>query len=194
MRSAKITRTTKETDIIAKLNIDGESKIDIDTGIGFFDHMLTALAVHAGWDLTLKCKGDLYVDSHHTIEDCGITLGQALNEILNDKSGIMRYGNAAIPMDETLVSAAIDISGRPYCVFNCDFTYQKIGEMDTQMVEEFFKAFSFNAKITMHINLMYGTNDHHKAEACFKAVAHAIKQALSKNVDNTTVLSSKGML
>lgn len=193
MRSAKITRKTKETDILVELNIDGNSEVDIDTGIGFFDHMLTALAVHAGWNLKLKCKGDLQVDCHHTIEDCGIVLGKALNEALTDKSGIMRYGNAAIPMDECLAFAAIDVSGRPYCVFNCDFAFEKMGQMDTQMTEEFFKALAFNAQITLHINLMYGVNDHHKAEACFKAAAHAFKQALSKNADGT-VLSTKGVL
>ncbi|MBR6581447.1 MAG: imidazoleglycerol-phosphate dehydratase HisB [Ruminococcus sp.] len=193
MRKGEITRKTRETDIYILTELDGKGNSDIDTGVGFFDHMLTALSKHSGISMTIKVKGDLEVDCHHTIEDTGIALGQALNIALGAKSGIVRYGTAYIPMDEALAMCSLDLSNRPFLVFNCDFTNQSCGGYDLCMTEEFFRAFAFNAGITMHINLMYGTNDHHKAEAVYKAVAHALKAAVAYNADGTT-LSTKGVL
>lgn len=193
IRRGEITRKTRETDIYIVTELDGMGNSDIDTGVGFFDHMLTALSKHSGISMTIKVKGDLEVDCHHTIEDAGIALGQALNIALGDKSGIVRYGTAYIPMDEALAMCSLDLSNRPFLVFNCDFTNQSCGGYDLCMTEEFFRAFAFNAGITMHINLMYGSNDHHKAEAVYKAVAHALKAAVAYNADGTT-LSTKGVL
>ncbi|MDE6519055.1 MAG: imidazoleglycerol-phosphate dehydratase HisB [Ruminococcus sp.] len=193
MRTAEIIRKTSETDIYINIALDGKGISDIDTGIGFFDHMLTALSKHSGISITIKVKGDLHVDCHHTIEDTGIALGQTLNKALGDKSGIVRYGTAYIPMDESLAMCSLDISNRPFLVFNCNFTNQSCGGYDLCMTEEFFRAFAFNAGITMHINMMYGSNDHHKAEAIYKSVAHALKTAVSYNSDGST-LSTKGVL
>ena len=193
MRKSEIERVTKETQIKIKVSIDGKGKAEIDTGVGFFDHMLTALSVHSGISMSIKVKGDLHVDCHHTIEDTGIALGQALGQALGAKSGIMRYGTAYIPMDESLAMASLDLSNRPFLVFNCDFTDQRCGDYDLCMTEEFFRAFAFNAGMTLHINLLYGTNDHHKTEAVFKAVAHALKTAVAENKDGST-LSTKGVL
>ena len=192
MRNAALNRATRETDISVDLNLDGTGTAVIDTGIGFFDHMLTALAVHSGIDLSVTVDGDLEVDCHHTIEDTGIVIGMALGKALGDKSGICRYGTAFIPMDEALGFACLDISGRPFLVFDCDFSSPAIGEMDTQMVEEFFRALAFQAGITLHLRCEYGKNDHHKAEALFKAFAHALKQAVADNGGG--VLSTKGVL
>lgn len=194
MRKTEVVRKTKETDITLSLAFD-EAKpiVQINTGIGFFDHMLTAWAVHAGISLSVVCKGDLHVDCHHTIEDVGIVLGDALCKALGDKSGIARYGSFYIPMDEALGFASIDISGRPFLVFHADFTADRIGEMDTQMVEEFFRAVAFHAGFTLHLSVPYGANDHHKAEALFKAFAHALKAAAALNTDGS-VLSTKGVL
>lgn len=193
MRTATIERATKETQISVTIELDGKGRADIDTGIGFFDHMLTALSVHSGISMTVKVKGDLQVDCHHTIEDTGIVLGQALGQALGTKSGIVRYGTAYIPMDESLAMASLDLSNRPFLVFNCDFTNQSCGGYDLCMTEEFFRAFAFNAGMTLHINLIYGSNDHHKAEAVYKAVAHALKTAVTLNEDGAT-LSTKGVL
>ncbi|MBQ4539292.1 MAG: imidazoleglycerol-phosphate dehydratase HisB [Oscillospiraceae bacterium] len=193
MRKAEIKRTTKETDILLALDLDGNGKVEISTGIGFFDHMLTAFAVHSGVDLKVTCKGDLEVDGHHTVEDVGIALGQAFLEAVGDKAGIERYGSFMLPMDESLALAAIDISGRPYLVFDAAFTSPMIGDYDTQLTEEFWRAFAMNSKTTLHIKLMYGANDHHKAEAIYKAAAHAIKAAIAKNKDGA-LLSTKGCL
>lgn len=193
MREASINRTTKETDISVQVNLDGAGICNIDTGIGFLDHMLTALAVHSGMDLSVSVEGDLKVDCHHTIEDTGIVIGQALNHALGDKSGISRYGTALIPMDEALGFACLDISGRPFLVFDCSFAANAIGDFDTQMVEEFFRALAFHAGITLHLRCEYGKNDHHKVEALFKATAHALKQAV-KPLNNGEVLSTKGVL
>lgn len=193
IRRGEITRKTRETDIYIVTELDGKGNSDIDTGVGFFDHMLTALSKHSGISMTIKVKGDLEVDCHHTIEDTGIALGQALYIALGGKSGIVRYGTAYIPMDEALAMCSLDLSNRPFLVFNCDFTNQSCGGYDLCMTEEFFRAFAFNAGITMHINLMYGSNDHHKAEAVYKAVAHALKAAVAHNADGTT-LSTKGVL
>ncbi|MCR4863354.1 MAG: imidazoleglycerol-phosphate dehydratase HisB [Ruminococcus sp.] len=193
MRTAIIERATKETQISVTVELDEKGRADIDTGIGFFDHMLTALSVHSGISMTVKVKGDLNVDCHHTIEDTGIVLGQALGQALGTKSGIVRYGTAYIPMDESLAMASLDLSNRPFLVFNCDFTNQSCGDYDLCMTEEFFRAFAFNAGMTLHINLLYGSNDHHKAESVYKAVAHALKTAVTLNADGNT-LSTKGVL
>ncbi|MBP5431517.1 imidazoleglycerol-phosphate dehydratase HisB [Ruminococcus sp.] len=193
MRIGTIERQTKETQISVGVNLDGKGKAEINTGIGFFDHMLTALSVHSGISMKVNVKGDLDVDCHHTIEDTGIALGQALAKALGTKSGIARYGTAYIPMDESLAMASLDLSNRPFLVFNCEFTNQSCGDYDLCMTEEFFRAFAFNSGMTLHINLLYGTNDHHKAEAVYKAVAHALKTAVTENNDGST-LSTKGVL
>lgn len=192
-RTAEISRKTKETDIVVKLDLDGAPKAEISTGIGFLDHMLTALAVHGGFSLFVECKGDLYVDGHHTTEDIGIVLGQAFAEALGDKAGIMRYGNAFIPMDEALAFCALDISARPFLVFNAQFANERVGEFDTCLTEEFMRAFAFNAGITLHLRCEYGSNDHHKIEALFKALAYALKAAVRRNMDGS-VVSTKGVL
>lgn len=176
-RTAEIARKTKETDITVKVDLDGNGTYDIDTGIGFFDHMLSALSKHSGINMDIKCKGDLEVDAHHSVEDVGIVLGQAVCKALGDKVGIRRFGSCAVPMDEALGKAIIDISGRPFIVFDAEFSGDKCGEMDTQLFEEFFRSFAFNAGITLHISAPYGANDHHKAEAMFKALARALRQA-----------------
>ncbi len=193
MRTAEIARKTKETDINVFVKLDGEGKVSVDTGIGFFDHMLTAFGVHSGIDMQINVTGDLDVDNHHTVEDTGIVLGQAISKALGDKSGIARYGSAYIPMDEALGFCSLDISGRPFLVFNADFEGEKIGELDTCLVEEFFRAFAFNSGITLHISEIYGSNDHHICEALFKAVAHSFKIAISLNKSGE-VLSTKGVL
>lgn len=190
-REAIVTRKTKETDITASLKLDG-GEVKIDTGIGFLDHMLTALGVHGGFGLTLEAKGDLYVDGHHTAEDVGIVLGKAFCEALGDKGGIVRYGSAFIPMDEALGFCAVDISGRPFLVFNAEFVNEKIGELDACLIEEFMRAFAFNAGITLHLRCEYGKNDHHKAEALFKALAYALKTAVKQN--SGEIVSTKGVL
>lgn len=192
MRTASLKRQTKETDVSVTLNLDGKGEADIWTGVGFFDHMLTALCVHGGFDLSVSVSGDLNVDCHHTVEDTGIVLGQALKEALKDSGPICRYGSAFIPMDEALGFAALDVSKRPYLVFACDFKADKIGDMDTQMVEEFMRAFAFQAGITLHLKAEYGANDHHKAEALFKALAHSLKAAVALKEGET--LSTKGVL
>ncbi|MBQ1340474.1 MAG: imidazoleglycerol-phosphate dehydratase HisB [Ruminococcus sp.] len=193
MREATVERNTRETQISITVALDGKGTASIDTGIGFFDHMLTALSVHSGISMNIKVKGDLQVDCHHTIEDTGIAIGQALGKALGSKAGIVRYGTAYIPMDESLAMASLDLSNRPFLVFNCDFTNQSCGGYDLCMTEEFFRAFAFNSGMTLHINLLYGSNDHHKAEAVYKAVAHALKTAVSENADGST-LSTKGVL
>lgn len=194
MREAIIERKTNETDIKIGIHLDdNRSNCRIDTGIGFFDHMLTTLSVHSGIYFDVDCSGDLCVDCHHTIEDVGIVLGQVFANALDDKMGIARYGSAYIPMDEALAFAAIDFSGRPYLVFEGEFTADKIGDMDTQMVEEFFRAFSVWAGVTLHVRILYGKNDHHKAEAAFKALAHAIKIAI-KPLEDQSSLTTKGVI
>ncbi len=192
MRAAEVIRRTRETNVRVRLNVDGTGQMEISTGVGFFDHMLTALGAHAGFDLLVQVQGDLNVDCHHTIEDTGIVLGQALQKALGDVP-VARYGSAFIPMDEALGFVALDISRRPFLVFQCDFAADRIGEMDTQMVEEFFRAFAFQAGITLHAKVEYGKNDHHKAEALFKALAHSLKAAVVPLGDRA-VLSTKGVL
>lgn len=192
MRTSIVERNTKETQIKIELNIDG-GEVKVDTGIGFFDHMLTAFGVHGGFGLNVKVTGDLDVDTHHTVEDTGIALGKAFNEALGDMSGINRYGTFYIPMDESLAQASLDISNRPFLVFNADFAQEKCGDYETCVTEEFWRAFAVNSAITLHINVLYGVNAHHEIEAIFKAVAHALKIAVQKNGDNC-VLSTKGVL
>jgi imidazoleglycerol-phosphate dehydratase len=178
-RIADLSRRTAETDITIRLDLDGSGHSDIDTGIGFLDHMLTALARHALFDLEVKAVGDLHIDCHHTTEDVGIVLGQALARALSDKAGITRFGHAVIPMDEALAEVAIDISGRAHCAWSVDFTRDKVGEMDTELFEEFFRALAGNALITLHVRKLAGSNAHHVAEACFKACARALRQAVA---------------
>ena len=192
MRTAIVERNTKETHIKIELNLDG-GEVKVDTGIGFFDHMLTAFGVHGGFGLNVKVTGDLDVDTHHTVEDTGIALGKAFNEALGDMSGINRYGTFYIPMDESFAQASLDISNRPFLVFNADFAQEKCGDYETCVTEEFWRAFAVNSAITLHINVLYGVNAHHEIEAIFKAVAHALKIAVQKNGDDC-VLSTKGVL
>ena len=191
MRCTEINRETKETQIQLSLNIDGSGTFQGTSGIGFFDHMLTAFAVHGGFDLHLQMKGDLEVDGHHSVEDVGIVLGQAFAQVV-DKKQIARFGSFYVPMDETLAFCALDISGRPYLHFDAAFTNPSVGALDCCLVEEFFRAFAMNSGITLHIRLEYGSNDHHKIEAIFKAVAHALQQAVT--LREGSVLSSKGVL
>ncbi len=192
MRRGFIERNTLETKTKVELNIDGSGKVDIDTGIGFLDHMLTLMAFHGKFDLTVKCKGDLYVDDHHTIEDIGICLGQSFKNALGDKVGIRRYSTVYIPMDESLAYTSLDISNRPYLVFNVNFESEKIGNVSTQMFKEFFRAFVNESRITLHINLLYGENDHHKIEAVFKSFARSLKEGCE--VTSNNISSSKGVL
>jgi len=193
-RIASVIRKTKETDISIKLNIDGTGKADIETGIGFFDHMLEAFAKHGLFDLEVKVKGDLNVDGHHTVEDTGIVLGQALLQAIGDKKGIRRYGSEILPMDESLVLAAVDLCGRPYFVMDAAFTSPMVGDFDTQLVNEFFYAVSYSAMMNIHLRVLTGSNDHHKIEAMFKAFAKAVDTATMVDPRITDVLSTKGAL
>jgi len=193
-RCAIIERKTAETQVAVKLNLDGEGKCEVDTGIGFLDHMLTLFAKHGFMDLTVKAKGDLEVDSHHTVEDIGIVLGEALKEALGDKAGIHRYGNCFIPMDEALAQVCLDFSGRPFLVFGADIPKVKLGNYETEMTEEFFRAMAMNCGLTLHIRVLYGSNVHHIIEAIFKAFARAIAEAVAIDPRVKGVMSSKGML
>jgi imidazoleglycerol-phosphate dehydratase len=193
-RTAEITRNTKETKIRLSLNLDGTGKCTAKTGVGFFDHMLDLLARHALLDLTAEADGDLEVDAHHTVEDVGIVLGQAIEKAVGDKRGIYRYGWAIVPMDESLAQVAIDLSGRPAFVFNAPFRGAMIGQFPAELVEEFFKSVATNAKCNLHVNVPYGTNNHHVSEAIFKATAKALRQAVSKDPRNDQVPSTKGSL
>jgi imidazoleglycerol-phosphate dehydratase len=194
-RRAEIARVTAETDIRVALDLDGSGKSEIATGVGFLDHMLTALSRHALIDLTVAAKGDLHIDDHHTTEDVGIVIGQAIRAALGDKRGIRRYGAALIPMDEALAEAALDISGRPFLAWQVAFQRPKIGTFDTELVEEFFRAFAFNAGLTLHVTLKAGTNAHHVAEACFKALARALRMAVEPDPRSAGAIpSTKGSL
>lgn len=193
-RSATVTRKTKETDIQIIFNIDGTGKGEISTGIGFFDHMLEGFTRHGFFDLKCKVEGDLYVDGHHTVEDTGIVLGQAIKEALDDKKGIKRFGQFLLPMDDVLVLCAIDLSGRPYYQSNVSFTTPSIGGLDTELIREFFYAVSYSAGMNLHFQLLAGENNHHIAEAMFKAFAKALDEATSKDPRITDVLSTKGSL
>lgn len=194
-RIAAIERKTKETDIKLSLNLDGSGSTNIQTGISFFDHMLEGFARHGLFDLELKCDGDLDVDSHHTIEDCGIVLGQAIKKALGDKKSIKRYGHFILPMDETLMLCAVDLSGRPYFLYDVNFTVSKIGVMDTEMVREFFYAVSYGAEMNLHMKQLDGVNNHHIAEACFKAFGKALDMAtMYEERLQGSVWSTKGTL
>lgn len=192
MRKSSIKRKTKETDIEIELNIDGDGTAEIDTGIGFLDHMLTLFAFHGSFDLKIKCKGDLYVDTHHTSEDIGIALGQAFLNALGNKKGIERYGFMFVPMDEAMARVVVDFSGRPYLVYNVEFNNSRLGTMASEDFKEFFRGFVGNSLTTLHIEMMYGENDHHKIEAVFKAFGRALKKASSLTSDK--LQSTKGVL
>jgi len=193
-RKAEISRETKETKVRLSLNLDGSGKGSIHTGVGFFDHMLDHVARHGRLGLKVKAKGDLHIDDHHTVEDVGIVLGQAIERALGDKRGISRYGWGIVPMDESLAQVAIDLSGRPAFVFNVKFTGDTIGSFPTELVEEFLKAVCTHAKMNLHVSVPYGTNNHHIAEAIFKAAARALRQATSHDPRSEYVPSTKGML
>ena len=195
MRKAAVKRTTKETAVEVTINLDGEGRSSIATGIGFLDHMIDLLARHSRIDMEIKAKGDLHIDHHHTTEDVGIALGQAMKQAFGDMKGITRYADVHLPMDEALTRVALDISGRPFLVFKVDFVRDKVGPFDTELVQEWFQAFAINAAVTLHVTTLYGTNDHHIAESCFKGLARALRAAVA--VDPRTaheVPSTKGTL
>ncbi len=195
MRIADVTRTTSETEVKVALNLDGTGACDVDTGVGFFDHMLAQLAKHSLIDLTLRATGDLHIDDHHTVEDCGIAIGQALTRALGDKRGIRRYGHFRLAMDDTQVACALDLSARPFLIWNLPFPTQKIGNFDTELVREFFQALSTHGGITLHIDGVHGINSHHIAEAAFKSVARALREAVEPDPRMAGVLpSTKGAL
>jgi len=195
MRKAEISRDTSETKIAVSVNLDGTGQYDVKTGIGFFDHMLEQLARHALMDITVRATGDLHIDDHHTVEDVGIALGRALTQAVGDKRGIRRYGSCLLPMDDTLVRAALDLSGRPYLVWKVNFTAPKIGTFDTELVREFFNAFAMQGGITLHVECLDGINSHHIAEAAFKSVARALRDALEIDPRKAdAVPSTKGTL
>ena len=193
-RIANVERKTRETDIEARFVVDGTGKSDIDTGVGFFDHMLEGFSKHGFFDLDLKCDGDLGVDTHHTVEDCGIVLGQAIKEAIGDKKGIKRYGNFILPMDESLVLCAVDLCGRPYFSWDANFTVPQIGDLETEMIKEFFYAVSYSAGMNLHIKVLTPGNNHHMAEAMFKTFAKALDEATTVDPRITDILSTKGSL
>ena len=193
-RTATVSRNTKETQIALTLNLDGTGMSEIATGLGFFDHMLTLFAAHSLVDLTLHCDGDLHVDGHHTVEDTGITLGQAFAEALGNKTGLRRYGHFTLPMDETLATVAVDFSGRACLVYNVDFPAAQVGQFDTELVEAFWQGFTQAAKCTLHLQLHYGTNGHHIAESLFKAAARAVRMAVEIDTHQQSIPSTKGIL
>ncbi|MFZ1355407.1 MAG: imidazoleglycerol-phosphate dehydratase HisB [Lactococcus raffinolactis] len=194
MRQAEITRNTAETQITLAVNLDAQTPVDIQTGVGFFDHMLTLFASHGRMSLVVKANGDLHVDSHHTVEDIGIALGTALREALGDKAGINRYGTSFVPMDETLGMASLDLSGRSYLVFDAEFTNPTLGNFDTELVEEFFQALAFNVQMNLHLKILHGKNNHHKSESVFKATGRALREAVTLNPEIHGVNSTKGVL
>lgn len=195
MRKASIARKTNETDVKVSINLDGTGQYDIETGVGFFDHMLEQLSRHSLVDITLRVKGDLHVDQHHTVEDAGIALGQALTEALGDKKGITRYGACDLPMDETLSRVALDISGRPFLIWNVAFSRDKIGDMDVELFREWFQAFAQHGGITLHVNNQYGENNHHIIESCYKALARSLRAAIAIDKDqDDRIPSTKGTL
>lgn len=194
MRTGKLNRSTNETKVDVEINLDGAGISDVDSGVGFFDHMLKLFAAHGQFDLKLTCAGDLEVDGHHSIEDIGITLGAALKTALGDKRGITRYGTFFLPMDETLALVSLDISGRPFLVCDTGELAPTIGGFDTELVEEFLRAFAFNAGLTLHVKILYGKNSHHKVEAIFKALGHALRIAVSHDEKISGIPSTKGVL
>lgn len=194
-RHATEKRSTQETDISVSINIDGQGESEIDTGIGFFDHMLTTLSKHAAFDLNIRCHGDLQIDGHHTVEDVGIALGKAFSKAVGDKKGVTRFGHALVPLDEALTEVAVDLSGRPFLSFNVQFNRDKIGELDTDLVEEFYRAFAMSAALTLHVNMRAGRNDHHIAESGFKALARALRMATALDPRvGAAIPSTKGSL
>lgn len=194
-RQSSVARQTRETDISVTVDIDGEGNAQVDTGIGFFDHMLTTLAKHASFDLHVRCSGDLQIDGHHTVEDVGIALGKAFAQALGDKKGVTRFGHALVPLDEALSEAVVDLSGRPYLAFDLTFNRDRIGELDTDLIEEFYRAFAMSAALTLHITKRAGRNDHHIAESSFKAFARALRMATSIDPRASAVIpSTKGVL
>lgn len=193
-RTARVERNTKETKITLEFNPDGQGKSDISTGIGFFDHMLEGFARHGFFDLYLRIDGDLQVDGHHSVEDCGIVLGQAIREAVGDKKGMKRFGQCILPMDETLVLCAVDMGGRPYLNYDVRFTAERVGYLDTELIREFFYAVSYSAGMNLHIKVLDGKNNHHMAEAMFKAFARALDEATQLDARITDVLSTKGTL
>ena len=195
MRSGTVNRRTNETDIAVSLTLDGSGKAEIATGVGFFDHMLELFARHSLIDLSITVKGDTHIDDHHSVEDAGIALGEAVRQALGDKKGIRRYADIHLPMDETLTRVAVDVSGRPFLVFRTRFEAQKIGSFDTELVREFFQAFAINAGLTLHVETLYGDNAHHIAESCFKGLARALRQALQVDPrEGGRIPSTKGAL
>ena len=195
MRKGSLSRTTGETDISVSLDLDGTGRTEVSTGVGFFDHMLTLLGRHSLIDLTVRAVGDTHVDDHHTVEDVGIALGKAFAQALGDKRGITRYADVHMPMDETLTRVSLDISGRPFLVFRCEFTGPKIGTFDTELVREWFQAFAINAGVTLHVETLYGVNNHHIAESCFKGLARALRAAVEIDPRmRDAVPSTKGTL
>lgn len=193
-RSAEITRTTRETDIRLRLEVDGTGRADVKTGVGFLDHMLELFARHASMDLTVACTGDLHVDAHHTTEDVGISLGQALDRALGDRAGIRRYGHAVLPMDETLVTVAVDLGGRPYWVWNAPMPSPRVGDFDTELVADFWQGFTTQGRLNLHVLLHYGRNAHHISEAIFKGLARALRDACEPDPRASGVPSTKGVL
>ncbi|MEM7170096.1 MAG: imidazoleglycerol-phosphate dehydratase HisB [Pseudomonadota bacterium] len=195
MRQGKVTRNTKETQISGAVNLDGDGNYDVSTGIGFLDHMIEQLSRHSLMDIHLRAKGDLHIDFHHTTEDTGIVLGQAVAQALGDRKGIVRYGAALIPMDETLTRVALDVSNRPYLIWKVDFNRDKLGEMDTELFKEWFQAFAQHAGLTLHVENLYGTNNHHIVESSFKALARALRQAIEIDPRKSDAIpSTKGSL
>ena len=195
MRTATISRKTTETGITCTVNLDGTGTYDVKTGVGFFDHMMEQLARHSLMDITLKATGDLHIDAHHTVEDSGIALGQAVAKALGDRKGIRRYASCDLPMDETLTRVAIDISGRPFLVFNCEYPRDKIGDFDTELVREWFQAFAMNAGVTLHVETFHADNNHHIAESCFKALARVLREAVEIDPrQKDRIPSTKGTL
>ena len=195
MRKGSVKRSTKETDVEVEIDLDGAGRASISTGIGFLDHMLELLARHARLDLTVRAKGDLHIDHHHTTEDVGIALGQAVNQALGDMKGITRYADVHVPMDEALTRVAVDISGRPFLVFKAEFVRDKVGSFDTELVQEWFQAFAMNSGVTLHVATLYGANDHHIAESCFKGLARALRAAVAIDARAANeVPSTKGSL
>ena len=191
-RTAKIERKTNETDIRCEVNLDGQGRYEIDTGVGFLDHMLTHISKHGKIDMTVKAKGDLNVDAHHTVEDVGICLGEALVKALGDKKGIARYGTSSVPMEDALANVSVDLSGRPFCVYNVQYRTERIGDFDVECVEEMLRAFSNSGRLNLHVNVSYGTNSHHIAEAIFKGLGQALAQAV--RLVGHEIPSTKGTL
>jgi len=192
-RVAELTRTTKETDIICKLNLDGSGIVDVETGIGFFDHMLASLVKHARFDLRLSCKGDLHIDDHHSVEDCALIIGNCLDNALGERKGIVRFGSAHVPLDEAVCRAVVDLSGRPYPAINLGLTRERLGELSCENITHFFESFAVTGRMALHVDVLKGSNDHHRSESSFKAMAVALRQAVARD-GASDVPSTKGML